>query len=122
MADLVLFAAMVATLLVSMACAFARAGQASGRVWCHVAPWPPLVMVVALTVYVTSEDDYANRDRSRWATYDAQLITSVAIGAGLLAALLGFALRRRPGWMEATAFASFAAAILTYFARAQMSN
>lgn len=120
--DVVQIVALAATLLIALVWAPAHTRPKTGLLWRRVAAWPPLVQAISLAVYVASEDDYRRMGRSRWETYDAQPVTCLAIGAGLVTAALGFALRQRPHWAGMTAGACLASSVITYLALIQMTN
>src|SRR4051794_14953610 len=79
-------------------------------------------LAVGMAGYVLSEDDYLNDGRSRWAVYNAQENTVVAIAAARLTGALAVAsvARRWPAWM--VSFVGVVAVVTTYAARAQMTN
>ena len=69
-----------------------------------------------LVGYVASDDDYRDNGVSRWEAYDAQVLTSVAVAAGVVAAaalVLTWRSRRRP--LAVTAFLSAAGAAALQF-------
>jgi len=79
-------------------------------------------LAVAMTVYVGAEDDYRHDGRSRWAVYDAEWVTAVAVVTAVGAAVLALlALRRRP-LIWATPLAAFIAAGVNVAALAEMTN
>jgi hypothetical protein len=71
---------------------------------------------LALTVYVTSEDDYRRGGISRWQAHDAHAVTVAAIAVGLGAAvvLVGAATRRRTG-LAIIGFLASSAAFALFF-------
>ena len=69
-----------------------------------------------LVGYVASEDDYRDNGISRWEAYDAQVLTSVAVAAGAVAAaalVLAWKRWRRP--LAVTAFLAAAGAAALQF-------
>lgn len=79
-------------------------------------------LAVVMTVYVFSEDSYRHDGRSRWAVYDAQAITAVAVAVSILAALVAvLVIRRRQLTWLASLFGVLAVG-LNFAALAEMGN
>jgi hypothetical protein len=103
-----------------------RAGGGSWRTRRDVAPLGRVPVpsaarrgrLIALTLYVASEDDYRRGGISRWHAYDARGLTVAAVATALAAAaaLIGAAGRRRAGLAIIGFLASSAAFALCFAA------
>jgi hypothetical protein len=73
---------------------------------------------VGLAVYVAGEDDYRRNGTSRWAAYDAELVTVAAVVAGAVVAvvLAAAAARNLRGLGGVASLLSIGAATLTFVA------
>jgi hypothetical protein len=88
------------------------------RTWALVLAVVVAASTVSLAVYVAGEDDYRRNGISRWAAYDAELVTVVAVAAGAVVAvlLLVAAARDRLVLGAVTSLLSVGAAALTFVA------
>ena len=88
------------------------------RTWAWVLAAVVAASTVGLAVYVAGEDDYRRNGISRWAAYDAELVTVAAFAAGTGAAilLLVAAGRDRRGVGGVASLLSVGAAALTFVA------
>jgi hypothetical protein len=88
------------------------------RTWAWVQAAAVAASTVGLAVYVAGEDDYRRNGMSRWAAYDAELVTVAAVvaGTGVAAVLVAAAARNVRGLGGVASLLSIGAATLTFIA------